>query len=208
MHQVQEYLEGLLPEEILSIQERSRIVSELPEQTPVGPTVAQLVSILILATRPKRVLEIGTATGYSAIAIGKALKHVGGTLTTIEIDERSASIARENIKNAGLQDVIQVIVADANETLRGLNASFGLILQDGTKDDYLQMLPILIKLLAPHGLLITDDVLFPVLEVPVEERPYQYALTLYNAALQDHPDLQTVWLPVGNGVAISTKISL
>ena len=68
LNQVQEYLEGLLPEEILSIQERNRIVSELPEQTPVGPSVAQLVSILILATRPKRVLEIGTATGYSAIA--------------------------------------------------------------------------------------------------------------------------------------------
>ena len=136
------------------------------------------------------------------------MKQIGGTLTTIEIDERSATIARENIKNAGLQDVIQVIVDDANEVLSDMNASFGLILQDGTKDDYLQMLPVLIKLLVPYGLLVTDDVLFPVLEVPVEERPYQYALTLYNAALQDHPDLQTVWLPVGDGVAISTQSTL
>ena len=83
-------------------------------------------------------------------------------MTTIEIDERTASIARENIRAAKLDDVVEVINQDAQEYLGGLDATFGLILQDGTKDHYLRALPKLVRLLATHGILVTDDVLFPV----------------------------------------------
>ena len=199
-----EYLEGLLPEDIRRLE---AVSAELSTQKSIGPSVAQLVDVMILATRPKRVLEVGTSAGYAAIAMGRALQQVGGKLTTIEIDPRIAACAEDNIHQAGLDDVVEVVIDDANRVLAGIDEPFGLILQDGSKDDYLRMLPRLIELLEPNGLLVTDDVLFPVMDLPENVKPYQYALTLYNGALQEKPNLHTVWLPIGDGVSVSVKIS-
>lgn len=205
-HNAQEYLEGLLPENIRGLETERKRGTALPTQPSIGPSVAQLVDILILATRPKRVLEIGTSTGYSAIAMGRALVHTGGRLTTVEIEPRLAEVARENIQEAGLDDVVEVVIDDANLVLDEFPGPFGLILQDGSKDDYLQMLPLLVERLEPHGLLVTDDVLFPVMDLPDDARRYQYAMSLYNESLQNRADLQTVWLPVGDGVSVSVKV--
>ncbi len=204
-HNAQDYLDGLLPEDIRKLKAKARTGPGVPTQPTIGPSVAQLVDVLILAARPKRVLEIGTSVGYSALAIGKALLQVGGTLTTIEIDPRQAESAAENLRTAGLDDIVEVVIDDANKVVGELPGLFGLILQDGSKDDYLQMLPRLVELLEPHGMLITDDVLFPVMDLPAEAKRYEYALTLYNEALQARPELQTVWLPIGDGVAVSVK---
>ena len=203
-HSAQEYLEDLLPEEIHKLEQAGHPAP--PTQPTIGPWVAQLVDVLIYALRPRRALEIGTSTGYSAIAMGRALQRVGGTLTTVEIDPQLAEAARQNISEAGLADVIEVVINDANEVIADLTESFGLILQDGNKDDYLKMLPRLIELLGPQGLLVTDDVLFPVMQIPEEAKRWQYALGLYNEILQNHPGLQTVWLPIGDGVAVSVKL--
>ncbi len=198
------YLGNLLPEELR--QSEGADAGASPPQPTIGPWAAQLVDVLIFAHRPQRVLEIGTSTGYSAIAMGRALQRVGGSLTTIEIEPRLAEAACGNIAEAGLADVIEVVIDDANHVIAELEGSYGLILQDGNKDDYLEMLPRLVALLEPHGLLITDDVLFPVMQIPDEDKRWQYALSLYNEALQDRADLQTVWLPIGDGVAVSVKV--
>ena len=199
-----EYLEDLLPEGVHGPEPSPPPPG--PTQPTIGPWVAQLVDVLIFALRPTRVLEIGTSTGYSAMAMGRVLEQVGGKLTTIEINPDLAKIARRNIADAGLDDVIEVLVDDANEVIVHLHDKFGLILQDGNKDDYLRMLSRLIELLEPHGMLVTDDVLFPVMEIPKEVKRWQYALSLYNQALQNQPELQTVWLPIGDGVAMSVKV--
>jgi len=204
-HNVQEYIEGLLPDDIRKLDADGHVAADVHLQPTIGPGVAQLVDVLILATRPKRVLEIGTSAGYSAIALGKALQQVGGTLTTVEIDPRLAKAATENISDAGLADVVEVLIDDANEMIARVSGPFGLILQDGSKDDYLSMLPRLVDLLAPHGVLVTDDVLFPVMDLPEDVKPYKYALSLYNGALHDHAELRTAWLPIGDGAAISVK---
>ncbi len=209
----QEYLTGLLPAEIRELEDAGCGAglpggrTGQPTQPTIGPWAAQLVDVLIFTLRPQRVLEIGTSAGYSAIAMGRALQRVGGTLTTIEIEPRLAEAARQNIQEAGLGEVIDVVIDDANAVVAHLTGSFGLILQDGDKDDYLSMLPRLLELLAPHGLLVTDDVLFPVMKMPEEAKRWKYALDLYNQALQKHSELQTVWLPIGDGVAISVKTS-
>lgn len=207
-HNAQEYIEGLLPEKIRDLQAETRkpTDADAPGQPTIGPGVAQLVDVLILALRPKRVLEIGTSAGYSAIAMGRALRRIGGTLTTIEIEPRLAAAAESNIEEADLSDIVEVVIDDANDVIEQAQENFGLILQDGSKDDYLQMLPRLVELLEPHGILVTDDVLFPVMDLPDEARRYQYALTLYNDALHNQPDLQTMWLPIGDGVALSVKV--
>ena len=205
-HNAQEYLESLLPEEVRRLEPESTPEPAQPLQPTIGPSAAQLVDVLILAHRPGRVLEIGTSVGYSAIAMGRALQRVGGTLVTVEIDPRLAEAARHNVAEAGLANTVEVIIDDANQVITGLDEHFGLILQDGNKDDYLEMLPRLVELLEPHGLLITDDLLFPVMNLPDSAKRWQYAMSLYNEALQHRPDLQTVWLPIGDGVAVSVKV--
>lgn len=205
-HSAQEYLESLLPEEVRRLEAERTPEPAQPLQPTIGPSAAQLVDVLILAHRPGRVLEIGTSVGYSAIAMGRALVRTGGRLVTIEIDPRLAEAARQNIAEAGLAGTVEVIIDDANQVIAGLDGPFGLILQDGNKDDYLQMLPRLIELLEPHGLLVTDDLLFPVMDLPESAKRWQYAMSLYNEALQHRPDLQTVWLPIGDGVAVSVKV--
>ena len=205
-HSALDYLEGLLPDEVRRLERGCKAGSSVPGEPSIGPSVAQLVAVLVLATRPGRVLEIGTAVGYSAIAIGRALGQTGGRLTTIEIDPDLARTAGENIAEAGLADVVEVVNEDANATVSRLSDTFGLILQDGSKDDYLPMLPRLIDLLEPHGLLITDDVLFPVMELPESVKRWQQAMRIYNRTLQTSPELETVWLPIGDGVAVSVKV--
>ncbi|HUU85242.1 MAG TPA: class I SAM-dependent methyltransferase [Phycisphaerae bacterium] len=205
-HSAQEYLESLLPEEVRRLEPERPPAPAQPLQPTIGPSAAQLVDILILAHRPRRVLEIGTSVGYSAIAIGRALQRVGGRLVTVEIDPRLAEAAEQNIAEAGMTDSIEVIIDDANQVIDRLEGPFGLILQDGDKDDYLAMLPRLVDLLEPHGLLVTDDLLFPVMNLPDSAKRWQYAMGLYNEALQNRRDLQTVWLPIGDGVAVSVKV--
>ena len=205
-HSAQEYLESLLPEEVRRLEAERTPEPAQPLQPTIGPSAAQLVDVLILAHRPGRVLEIGTSVGYSAIAMGRALVRTGGRLVTIEIDPRLAEAARQNIAEAGLAGTVEVIIDDANQVIAGLDGPFGLILQDGNKDDYLQMLPRLVELLEPHGLLVTDDLLFPVMDLPESAKRWQYAMSLYNEALQNRPDLQIVWLPIGDGVAVSVKV--
>lgn len=199
------YLDELLPSELRA--EEARLAGGGDEAQTVGPAVAQLVAVLIYALRPQHVLEIGTSYGYSAVAMGRALRQVGGKLTTIEIEPRLAMAAEERVQAEGLGEVVDVVIADANEALPHMPGPYGLILQDGGKDDYLRMLPVLLDRLAPSGVLVTDDVLMPVMDdLPDEEKPFRYALTLYNNALQEREDLRTVWLPVGDGVALSVKL--
>jgi len=204
-NRVWQYLEGLLPEDI------RRLAAPGPGDATrlrptIGPTAAQLLAVFIFAARPRRVLEIGTSTGYSALAMGRALQQAGGALTTVEIDPRLAEAARRNIADAGLSDVVEVVIGDANEVIADLREGFGLILQDGAKEDYVRMLPRLVELLEPHGVLVTDDVLFPVLELPETASPLQDALREYNQALKNRRDLHSSWLPIGDGLAISVKV--
>jgi caffeoyl-CoA O-methyltransferase len=203
----QRYLESLLPEQILRLDTPRPPNIERVAPT-IGPAAAQLLTVLIHATRPRHALEIGTCLGYAAVAIGRALQQLGtGTLTTIEIDPRLADAARQNLAHAGLSDNVEVITGDANRVIAELSGPFDLILQDGHKPDYVPMLPRFVELLAPHGLLVTDDVLFPVMDLPQSARPAQATLRAYNDALRDHPDLHTTWLPIGDGVTVSVKLN-
>jgi predicted O-methyltransferase YrrM len=198
------YLEGLLPQAIRELE--APVPPEITAAKPsIGPEAAQLLTVLIHATRPKRALEIGTGLGYSAIAMGRALERVGARLTTIELDPRLAGAARQNIADAGLSDLVEVIIADANEVIANIAGPFGLILQDGHKPDYIRMLPRVVELLEPGGLLVSDDVLFPVMDLPESASLSQHAIRDYNEALKNRPDLETTWLPIGDGVAVSVK---
>jgi predicted O-methyltransferase YrrM len=174
-------------------------------QPTVGLIAAVLLEVLVRSVRPRRILEIGTSYGFSACVLGRAAASYGGTVTSIELNERLADVARTNVKAANLERTVEIILADARKAIFELDGPFGLILQDGDKDSYLAMLDRLTELLEPRGLLITDDVLFPVMALPESAQGWRAAVAAYNTALKGHPLLRTVWLPIGDGVAVSVK---
>ena len=155
-------------------------------------------------------LEIGTAVGYSGIWLAGALP-AGGMLLTMELDPERARTARENFAKSGLADRVHVLVGDAQRMLTKVAGPFDVIFQDGDKNQYGPLLPRLVDLLRPGGLLITDNVLWSGDVVPgFNPRPARdgagtRAIAEYNEAVSAHPQLMTVIVPLRDGVAISVK---
>lgn len=126
----------------------------------VGPLVGELLFILAAATRAQNILEIGTATGYSAIYLARGCESVDGRVITLELDRSRAASARQNFEKAGLGKRIEVREGDALNTLNELDDEFDLIFIDIEKKDYATALPDCGRLLRKGGLLVADNVAF------------------------------------------------
>ena len=180
----------------------------LHHQPSLDAPVVGLIEVLVHALRPARILEVGTCLGRTALILGRAAASYGGRVVTVEVDTRLAELARANMAAAQLGDTVEVICTDAPQWIGEASGTFGLILQDADKKLYEPMLAPLMALLEPGGLLLSDDVLFPLMELPESARHWKAAMGSYNQALRDHPALRTTWLPVGCGLALSVKVSV
>jgi predicted O-methyltransferase YrrM len=125
----------------------------------IGPLVGQLLAILAQSMAAARILELGTATGYSAIYLARALAP-GGSLVTIEQDPAMARRAGVNIEKAGLGHLVEILVGEATEKVEVLNGPFDLIFLDIDKSGYAPVMPQARRLLRPGGLLVADNVGF------------------------------------------------
>ena len=125
----------------------------------VQKEVASFLQVLCRIRKPMRVLEIGTAIGYSSLLMLGSLPR-GAQITTIERDERMAQIARENIAQFGCSGQIDVLSADADVLLEALDGPYDMIFMDGAKAHYIYFLPHCIRLLRPGGVLVTDNILY------------------------------------------------
>lgn len=178
----------------------------------IDPEVGALLRVLALATAATRILEIGTAIGYSGIWLAGALPP-GGSLFTMEMNEERAQEARGNFERAGVADRVTVIIGDANLKLAKVSGPFDLIFQDGHKPLYSVMLDRLVALLRPGGLLVTDNVLWDGEVAPgftsTPTRPVDdtRAIADYNERVAAHPALVTAIVPLRDGVSISVKTS-
>jgi len=208
---VEAYLDGLhpTPDALLAAIEAEGRAQNLPL---VQPASARLLRSLVIATGARRVLEIGTCIGYSAIWMAQALPR-DGLLVTLEADAERAAVARRNIERAGLADRISVIVGDASRYLHKIAGPFDVVFQDSDKQRYGTMLDRLVALLRVGGVLATDNVLWngEVVEgyvsPPQRDETDTQALRAYNARLAADPRLLTTFLPVGDGVAVSVKLA-
>jgi predicted O-methyltransferase YrrM len=128
-------------------------------QLAVSEEDGKFLRVLIASTRAKRVLEIGAASGYSAIWMGLGLRETGGTLVTIEYDATRAREAAENIRRAGLQNVVQVIPGDAFRVIPTVAGTFDLVFLDAWKPDYKKFFDLVFPRVTPGGIFLAHNVI-------------------------------------------------
>lgn len=168
------------------------------------------LKVLLAIKKPKRILEVGTAVGFSAILMSEYAPE-DCRITTIEKYEKRIPIARENFKRAGREDKITLIEGDALEVMRGLTESYDFIFMDAAKAQYITYLPEVLRLLTPEGVLVSDNVLQDgdIIEsrfaVERRNRTIHSRMREYLYELKHHPQLLTSIIPLGDGVALSTK---
>jgi predicted O-methyltransferase YrrM len=176
----------------------------------VDPLTGALLHALVRAMAATRVLEIGTAIGYSTLWMAAALPP-DGLLVTLERDASRATTARGYFREAGVDGRVNVMVGDADRYLHKLAGPFDLVFQDGDKRGYEPMLDRLVALLRPGGVLVTDNVLWDgevvpgLVATPRRNPDDTAAIAGYNARLAADSRLTVSWLPVGDGVAIAVK---
>ncbi|BAH42884.1 MULTISPECIES: O-methyltransferase [Brevibacillus] len=203
---IDDYVSSLVPERSLLLKRLEQEAAE--ENIPIVQLPsAQVMRMLLLLHRPKAILEVGTAIGYSTIWLAEAAPEA--RIVTMDIDEDRLVRARENIKEAGCADRVEILSRDA--TL-GLPESyqFDCLFIDAAKGQYRTFLDLYLPLLREGGLVISDNVLFRGLVATPEEagkrqRPMVDKLLSYNSHLMERPDLETTFIPVGDGLAISMK---
>ena len=170
----------------------------------------ELLFDTVKRAQPKRILEIGTAIGYSGIVMLSASEQA--TLNTIELDEQTAAIARKNFEEFGMSSRVNVFVGDAREIVRLLTGSYDFIFLDGPKGQYEVFLPYLTDLLEVGGTLVCDNVLYKGLveHVPDDKRHKHITVARnMHAFLQDittNPRYDTVLHRIGDGVTVSVKL--
>ena len=123
----------------------------------IGPVRGTILDELVERYRPSSILEVGTLVGYSAIRMGRHLS-IGQKITCVEMNKEMASVARSNIEKAGLSDRISVIVGDANKVLPSLKGSFDMVYLDAVKDEYLDYLKAVERLLHKGSVVVADNV--------------------------------------------------
>lgn len=168
------------------------------------------LKVLLKIKKPLRILEVGTAVGFSSILMSEYMPE-GGHITTIENYEKRIPIARENFRRAGKEDQITLIPGDALEVMKELSGPYDFIFMDAAKGQYIHYLPEVLRLLAPEGVLMSDNVLQDgdVIEsrfaVERRNRTIHSRMREYLYELTHHEELQTSLLPLGDGVALSVK---
>ena len=169
-----------------------------------------LLRVLLKIKKPGRVLEVGTAIGFSAILMGECLPD-DSHITTIEKYEKRIPVARENFKRAGMEEKITLIEGDASEVLKELSGSFDFIFMDAAKGQYIHFFPEVMRLLRSGGILVSDNVLQDgdVVEsryaVVRRNRTIHSRMREYLWTLKHMDGLETIVLPIGDGITVSVK---
>lgn len=186
-------------------------LSALEEGVPIIRREMQsFLKVLLLMKKPCRILEVGTAVGFSALLMAQYGPQ-NCRIVTIENYEKRIPVARENFKRAGRQEQITLLEGDAQDVLKTLKEPFDFIFMDAAKGQYIHFLPDILRLLEEGGLLVSDNVLQDgdIVEshfaVERRNRTIYKRMREYLRALKNHPLLETSTLPLGDGVALSVK---
>lgn len=204
MDKITEYIENFIT---LDNRQLYEIMKEDEKRNDIQPCVGleagKLLGLLIRSMNAKRVLEFGTCLGYSTIWIAQALKETGGRLISVEYNKDLYEATKRNVKLAGLSEFVDLILGDANEIIDKVEGPFDIILQDSDKSLYSAMLERCISLTRKSGLIIADDVLFKPMGIPEK---FSQPVHEYVKKVFADKRLYSTILPIGDGLAISTKL--
>ena len=185
--------------------------SALSEGVPIiRKEMQSFIKTLLALKKPQRILEVGTAVGFSTLLMceySQPEMHI----TTIENYEKRIPKARENFRRAGRESQITFLEGDAGQILKELSGSYDLIFMDAAKGQYIHWLPDILRLLSANGVLFSDtvlqdgDIIESRFAVERRNRTIHARMREYLYTLTHMPELQTSVVPIGDGVALSVK---
>ena len=193
--------------EILDTIEREALDSYVPI---IRKEMQSFLKLLLAMQKPKRILEVGTAVGFSAILMAEYNPYPC-EIVTIENYEKRIPIARENFARAGKEQQITLIEGDATDVLKTLEEPFDMIFMDAAKGQYINFMPDILRLLKKDGVLVSDNVLQDgdIIEshfvVTRRNRTIHKRMREYLYELTHRDDLVTAVLPIGDGITLSSK---
>ncbi|HNP69725.1 MAG TPA: O-methyltransferase [Kouleothrix sp.] len=206
---IEDYLSSIMPP-------RAGVLAELEQRARerglplVGPVEGQLLYLLAKSMGAREALEIGTATGYAAMWLMRAVVPAGGRLTAIERQPERYKLAQDYITRAGYGDRLNIIAGEWFSVLETIQGPFDLIFLDilrnlSNEHDAVKALELCVSRLRPGGLLIGDNVLCNGLVVEEDAAPTVRGIQEFNRAIMQHSQLESVIIPLRDGVAICRK---
>jgi predicted O-methyltransferase YrrM len=205
---MEQYLRELIPANtgILEDLEKFALENRVPI---VQKETAKFLELMITMNRPRKILELGTAIGYSAILMNQTSSGLS-EITTIERDEKMIELAKANIEKYGLQNKITVLQGDCLEILESLQEEYDMIFMDAGKGHYNHFLPHCLRLLKKDGVLIADNVLFRGM-VASKELVKRRKITIvkrmksYLELVSNNDELITSVIPMGDGISVTVR---
>ena len=207
--ELNEYLRSLLPENNALLRELEEFAKD-PYIPIMQPEVAQFLKVLFKYNPPRKILEVGTAIGYSAIYFSGIMAD-DGEIVTIERNPDMIVQAKENFRRAGIEKRVTLLEGDALEVLPTVEGEFDFIFLDAAKGQYSRFLTYCLEHLTVGGTLITDNILYRGIVASEELAPRKHItiarnLRGYLYEITHHEQLETSVIPLGDGVGISRKI--
>lgn len=204
-----DYLEAhsSAPSQLLDELERETFQKVLQPIMLSGAYQGKFLSILSKLVNPRSILEIGTYTGYSTLCLLDGLTE-NGIIHTIDINEELYSIQRKYFDKSGRGQQIVQHIGNALDIIPELNSTFDLIFIDADKPNYPNYLNLIVGLLNKGGIILSDNVLWhgKVLDPGKHTDESTIALTKFNKMIKEHPEMESVMLPVRDGITLSRKI--
>lgn len=197
-------------------QEEPQLLKDLTRETHLkvlqprmmsGPLQGRFLSLLAKLLSPKRILEVGTFTGYATLCLAEGLPKEG-IIDTLDKNEELVDFQRSYFDRSPWGNQIHQHLGNALDIIPQLNSTYNLIFLDADKKNYLNYLPLLLPKLNSGGLLLSDNVLWSgkVLEATQKNDEDTKILKAFNQELASHPALETVLLPLRDGLTLSRKI--
>ncbi|MBO5461613.1 MAG: O-methyltransferase [Ruminococcus sp.] len=193
--------------EILEVIEKEALDDRVPI---IRKEMQSFLKVLLSIQKPMRILEIGTAVGFSALLMSEYVSKEC-RITTIENYDKRIPIARNNFKRAGKEEQITLLEGDAQQVMKTLEGEYDFIFMDAAKGQYIHYLEEAMRLLKDGGVLVSDNVMQDgtIIEsrfaVERRDRTIHARMREYLYTIKHHPQLLTSIIPLGDGVAVSIK---
>jgi predicted O-methyltransferase YrrM len=162
---------------------------------PIGPDAGRLLNIIIKSSQAQTILELGTSYGYSTLFLAEAARACQGKVISVDISADKQRYANEHLSTAGLASFVEFVTADARDLIASLPGQFDFVLIDLWKDLYVPCFDLVYPKLSEGAFVAADNILHPEF--------FRAEMTTYRQHVQRHAGLESILLPVGNGIELS-----